>query len=301
MHWQGGLILTLALALLLPVAAKADPIPVAVETLIRTADREGDAVAFRATVAMARKAFPASEKEIGTLAKTLQAAAARRHRIKLSRQGFFQGWKGQGQVGAGTTTGNSKSTTLSLGLAFNREGLRWNHALTATIDYQRDFGRESKSRYFTVYPGNYRFNDRLYAAGLLSFEDNRFAGFKRRFSEAAGIGWRIIEGPRMNLSIEAGPALRQTDFIGQSSENALAGRAALNYDWQIFSNLKLTETASLYGQRRDSTFTSNTALTANLIGSLSAQLSYLAQFESDPPAGLERFNTTSRLTLVYSF
>ena len=134
MHWQGGLILTLALALLLPVAAKADPIPVAVETLIRTADREGDAVAFRATVAMARKAFPASEKEIGTLAKTLQAAAARRHRIKLSRQGFFQGWKGQGQVGAGTTTGNSKSTTLSLGLAFNREGLKWNHALTATID-----------------------------------------------------------------------------------------------------------------------------------------------------------------------
>jgi putative salt-induced outer membrane protein len=295
---RGSLILSLTLP---PMAAAANPIPPSVEAMIRAADRGGDPTKIEVTVDMAKKAFPASGKEIDALAKGLRAASDRRHRAKLSRQGFFQGWKGQGQVGAGTTTGNSKSTTLSVGLAFNREGLKWNHAVTGTIDYQRDFGRESKGRYFTDYQGNYRFSDRIFALGVLSFEDNRFSGFSRRYSESVGFGWRIIVSQGMNLSVEAGPALRQTDFVAQSSESALAGRAAMNFDWQVLSNLKLTQAASFYGERRDSTFTSNTALTANLIGSLSAQLSYLAQFESSPPQGLERFNTTSRLTLVYSF
>ncbi len=300
MNWRCIPVLALAVAAL-PLAAKADPIPKDVEQMIRTAGKDGDSSTFRATAGAARKTFPKSVKEINKLVADMNAASAWRKRVRLQRQGFLQGWKGQGQVGAGSTTGNSRSTTLSLGVALNREGLRWTHAYTATIDYQKDFGRESKGRYFTDFQSNYRFSDRAFVIGILSLEDNRFAGFKRRFSESVGLGWQLIVSPTMNLSVEAGPALRQTDFITQGSERSLAARAAVNYDWKILDRLKLTETASLYGERRDSTFTSNTALTANLIGSLSAQLSYLVQFESNPPQGLEQVNTTSRLTLVYSF
>jgi len=75
----------------------------------------------------------------------------------------------------------------------------------------------------------------------------------------------------------------------------------MNYAWSVTSNLKLTENMSYYNENQDGTFTANTAFTVGLIGSLSMQASYLAQYESAPPTLLHRYNSTARTTLVYSF
>jgi putative salt-induced outer membrane protein len=96
--------------------------------------------------------------------------------------------------------------------------------------------------------------------------------------------------------------LRQTNFIPAGPKNTLASRAAVNYAWSVIPNLKLTENVSYYNEDKDGTFTANTALTVGLIGSLSVQASYLAQYESTPATALlHRYNSTARTTLVYSF
>lgn len=289
----------LALAVLAPLPASADPIPPQVEKMIRAAAK--DKTELDVTARIAKRSNPKSAKEIDALVKRLKAYADAHRRYALLRQGFFQGWKGQGEVGASDSTGNTRSTSLAVGLNYARNGLYWDHTLAATADYQRDNGVESKSRYFASYSGHYNITPRLYSLGLLSWEDDRFAGFNRRFSEALGFGVSVIKSPKMSLALEAGPALRQTSFISGKYESKFAGRTSINYRWEILPKLVFTEVASFYSESKDSTTTSDTGLTAGLIGSLSVRLSYHLQYESTPPAGLDRTDTTTRLTLVYDF
>jgi putative salt-induced outer membrane protein len=279
----------------------AEPIPAQTELLLRTAADKSDA-ALGSTADVAKKAFPKSAKEIDALVKQLRATAARRHQEKLRHLGLLRGWKGHGQVGASTTSGNTRSTGLAVGLDFSRDGLKWTHAFNATFDYQRDNGVETKSRYFGSYQANYRFNERLYLLGLTSWESDRFSGFDSRSTESLGFGYTLIRGPKITLAVEGGPALRQTDFIPAGPKNTIASRAALNSAWSVLPNLHLTENMSYYNEDKDGTFTSNTALTVGLIGSLSVQASYLAQYENTPVTVLlHRYNSTARTTLVYSF
>jgi putative salt-induced outer membrane protein len=285
----------------LATGAHADPIPEKVADMIRAASADGDAAELAATVKVAKKANPRSAGEIDALVARLQSEADARHRAEIMQWGIFDGWKGQGEAGIANSTGNTRSTSVALGLNFARTGLAWDHILTATVDYQRDNGVESKSRYFAGYTGHYKFDDRLYGVGLLSWEGDRFAGFNSRLSESIGLGYAIIKSPDMALSVEAGPALRQTDYIVGGSQNSFAGRAAVNYLWNILPDLAFTQTVSYYGESRDSTLVSDTGVTVNLTGALSARASYHVQYESDPPLALENTDATSRLTLVYSF
>jgi len=298
---ERSLLALVAALLLISAKAYADPVPERVAAIIRAAANDGNPAELAATIKFAKKANPRSTKEIDALAAQLQAAAEARHRAELLRRRFFEGWTGQGEVGASSSSGNTRSTTLAMGLNFSRTGLNWDHAFIATADYQRDNGTESKGRYFASYSGHYKYNDRAYALGLLSWESDRFSGFESRLSESVGLGYAIFKGPKVNLSIEAGPALRQTDYSLGRSENEIAGRASVNYLWKMFPNLTFTQIVSYYGQSHDSTLTSDTAFTANLIGALSARASYHIQYETNPPLALDKTDTLTRLTLVYSF
>jgi putative salt-induced outer membrane protein len=302
---KSGLVMIRYLGLAIPllaiaIPAHADPIPAQTEILLRAAADKNDAT-LAGTADLAKKSFPKSAKEIDALVKQLRAVATQRHQEKLRHLGLLRGWKGHGQVGASNTSGNTRSTGLAVGLDFSREGLKWTHTFNATFDYERDNGVETKGRYFGSYQSNYRFSDQLYLLGLTSWESDRFSGFASRATESLGFGYALVRTPAVSLSVEGGPALRQTDFVVAGPRNTFAARAAVNYAWSVIPNLKLTENMSYYNEDRDGTFTANTAFTVGLIGSLSMQASYLAQYESAPPTLLHRYNSTARTTLVYSF
>lgn len=294
--------LGLAASVLLGLAAAhADPIPAPVVQMIQAAAKSGDESQLAVAVKLAKKTNPRSVGEIDRLASQLKGWTEARRRFRLRRQGFFQGWKGQGEAGAANSTGNSRSTSVALGLNFSKTGLRWDQTFAATADYQRENGIESQSRYFASYSGHHKFTERLYSLGLISWEDNRFAGFHTRLSESLGLGYAFLKAPNMALAIEAGPALRQTEYIAGNSERKFAGRASLNYRWDILPDLTLTEVATYYGEGKDSTVTTDTGLTTKLIGSLSARVSYHLQYESSPPPPLRKTDATTRMTLVYNF
>lgn len=284
-----------------PATAYADPIPERIVAMLQSAVADNDPAEIAATVKLAKQTNPASAAEIDALVAQLQANAAARQQDKLTHMSLLEGWTGQGEAGITNSTGNTRSTALALGLHFARTGLRWDHAFDATVDYQRTDGIESQSRYFAGYSGHYKFDGPLYGVGVLSWEGDRFSGFNSRLTESIGLGYQVLQLPDMQLAVEAGPALRQTDYIAGGSENSVAGRASVNYKWDILPSLSFTEVATYYGESRDSTVTSDTGLTAQLIGALSARLSYHVQYETNPPLALEKVDTITRLTLVYSF
>lgn len=261
----------------------------------------GDPTALKMVVSLAKKVNPGAVVEIDARVARLKAVAAAAQTQKLAHESLFQGITGNVQIGASTSTGNTRSTGLSLGAELKKQSLHWKHALTASADYERDSGITTKERYFAGYEGNYQFSKRFYALGVFSYERDRFAGFTSRFSEAVGLGYPIVDRSTLQIGVEGGPALRQTNYIGHPNQNTPAARLAGNLAWTIYPGAILSEDVSSYIESNDTTVTSQTALTAKLFGALSGRISYRVINESNPPPGLKTTDTFTNFSLVYGF
>jgi putative salt-induced outer membrane protein len=239
--------------------------------------------------------------EICALAGRLRSDAEEARVAKLRSQTFFEGWKGEGEIGASLTTGTSNSKTLALGVYLTKEDLEWRYKIAAIANYQRSDDVTTAERYLASYEGNYRFTPRFYALGLLQWEQDRFAGFNARYSESLGAGYTIIDTPLFNWQISSGPALRQTKLVTHEAQSDASLRADALFLWKISPATVFNEEIGAYIGGNDSTYFSTTSLTTKIMGDLSARTSFNITSESNPPPRIDNTNTITRVTLVYSF
>lgn len=293
------ILLTTLVMLALPTGLIAAPLPAEVARMIATAGETPGALAAVAEVA--RRTYPESLAEIDAQVGALTSRAEEERIARLTALRFRDGWTGEGQAGGFVSTGNSDDVGASGGLTFRKETLRWRHEIKATGDYQRSNGAVSKERYFAGYAGQWKLNGRTFVALAASGERDRFAGFNSRFTESVGVGYRLLEGPDLRLDVQAGPALRQTDYDNQSDEVAFSARFGGDLSWTIRPDLVFTQNTSLFLDSVNSSLVSTTALTTKLRGDLSARAAFDVRTESEPPTGRAHTDTTTRATLVYSF
>ena len=281
-----------------------DPVGEMLAAAIATG-KDGDVEAV-AKLAKATNPDDAAEIETRLIAyraerKRLKDEAAAAARAKLAAAKFWQNWKGEGQIGASHSSGNTKSAGLSAGVALARKGIDWTHKLRAQADYQRTNGRTSVERYLVELEPQYRINDRAFAFGLGRWEHDRILGYDTRWNISGGLGYKMIDSKRMSLSLKGGPAFRQTDFVSGRDDTELTALAGLDFGWQLSPTLRLTQVASTIVGEANSSTSSLTALNAKLTGSLSARVAYSAQIDTSPPPGIESVDTQTRFTLVYGF
>jgi putative salt-induced outer membrane protein len=233
--------------------------------------------------------------------KRLKDEAAAAERARLAAAKFWQNWKGEGQIGASQSSGNTESVGLSAGVALARKGIDWTHKFRAQADYQRTNGKTSVERYLAELEPQYRIDDRTFAYGLGRWEHDRILGYDTRWNLSGGLGYKVVDNKKMTLSLKGGPAFRQTDFVDGGNDTELTALAGLDFGWQISPTLRLTQVAStIIGEANGST-SSLTALSAKLTGALSARIAYSAQIDTSPPPGIESVDTQTRFTLVYGF
>lgn len=297
-----GALLALTIGLAVPAQAA---IPPAVAAMIREAARSGDDATVAAVVKVAKATNPDDADAINDMAQELLAQTKKKaeleRREKLLSRTFWHGWTGEGQAGFGSSSGNTNETSLVLGLKLNRDGLRTKHKFKALVDYLRSGGVTSRERYGLDYAFNYTIDDGLYAVTTLAWSRDRFSGYGRRFTESLGLGYTALDSSDMKLSLEFGPALRQTRYIDSTHESVFSARGSLSYHWKISKGVEFSQDASAIVGNNNNSYTTNTALTTKLLGALSARLSYDMQTETNPPPGLENTDTSTRATLVYDF
>lgn len=256
----------------------------------------------------ARQTNPADVAEIDAIVADYRARVTQ-HRAQqaaadrdaLAHRGFFEGWSGQGQIGASRTTGNSSSTALAAGLALKRVGIDWTYKFRALADYQRSNGLTTQEQFLAELAPEYRLSDQVFFYGLGRWERDRFQGYSRRLTASGGIGYHAIKTDTMHLDLRAGPAWRDTRLVGGGSESAFAGLADADFGWQVSPNLRLGQTASALVADDNSSFAATTSLDAKLVGALSARFSYTVEHETNPPLGAVKTDTLTRVTLVYDF
>ncbi|MEE4337827.1 DUF481 domain-containing protein [Erythrobacter sp.] len=293
--------------LALPAPAFAD-LPPPVRAMIDAAIDTGDEDKVRTIIELARATNPDESAEIDAilaayetdLAAAAEAeAAAEQERIRNA--GLFDNWSGKGELGGFRSTGNASNTGITAGLSLVREGINWRHNLSGRADYQETEGVVTREQFLAAYEPNWKINDRLYAYGLARYERDPFQGFAARYSVSGGLGYDVLSGEDMTLTVKAGPAWRRTELVDGSSSSSLAGLAELDFDWQLLDTLTFTQNASAFVQSGSSTFISDSGIVARVAGDFSLRLSYTVEHDTDPPAGAVKTDTLSRVTIIYDF
>jgi len=300
-----------ACASALAAAPAAAELPPSVEAMIREAGK-ADRDTLVAVVRMAKLTNPDDVAAIDTLgarylaeiqqkSDQAQMAAKQAEIERLSSFGVFEGWRGQGELGFGVTSGNTSQLNGLVGLKLSREGLKARHNFAASLDYQQTDNVLSRERYAVNYGLNYLLRDGLYVATLVGWERDRFAGFARRFTEFVGLGYRVVSKPNMTLDIDGGPALRQVLFTDGRSEDDIGARGSLIYRWTIKPGLTFSEDASVVSSGGNTTLISTSALTTKLTRTISARVSFNLQSETNPLPGRKSTDTATRASIAYSF
>ncbi len=288
-----------ALALAVPAVAHAAPLPRPVADMIEAAADDPDTL--KAVVKAAKKANPDSIAEIDAQAAAAATRAAAEKVTKTANAGFLRGWTSKFEVGGSIKTGNTEEQAFTAAIEVDRETPRWEHNLNLTVDRKAESGELTTDRYFLAYSAQRKFSPRFYVVGVLWGERDPFAGYDFRFSESVGLGYRIIDAPDLKLRLEAGPGLRQAEYLGNDYQNTVAARGAGYLTWRLGPRLEFTQSLVSYLEAKNSTLLAATALTTKLEGNISAKASYEVRHEAEPPAGRQKTDTTSRLTLVFGF
>lgn len=280
-------------------AANAKPLPQAAADMITAVADDPQALAT--VVRAARKANPGSLAEIDALVATLGRQAAAKKLARAESQGFFEGWTGRADFGGSVSTGNTEDQGFTLELKLDQETKVWDRELVLTADHKREDDETTKERYFGTYAVRYKISPRFYTVGMLWGERDRFAGYNTRFAESLGLGYRLIDRPAMKLRVEAGPALRQADYLETGREVTVAARLADYFTWKVAPRVEFTQSLVVYLDERNSTLLASTAISTSVERHLSVRASYEVRHEEDPPLDRQNTDTTTRVTVAYSF
>lgn len=284
-------------------APPADPqtIPPAVRAMLDAAMATGNDGEVNTVEKYARLGSPESADAIAELIAMWRSAKQNSATRAIQQAQFLELVTGRVELGGYYTTGNTNNVGLTGRIQAQREGLRWRHKLNLLGEYQESLGTTTREHYLAAYEPNYKIDERAYIYGAMQFESDQYLGYFERYSASIGAGYSVIKSAPMTLDLELGPAYRRTRFTDQLIESNLAARGKVDFDWRLTSGLTFSQDASAYVQSANSTLTGMTALNAKLWGPLSAQMSYNISYESKPPLGRVKTDTTSRASLVYTF
>ena len=210
-------------------------------------------------------------------------------------------WGGEAELGMVTTSGNTDTTTANFKgkLENNRE--QWHHLFTLETLHASSENSNTAERYLLTAKSDYKINDVSYAFGRVSYEDDRFSGFEYRTTETIGYGRHIIREETLKLDLEGGPGARQSKpEIGDSDSEGIVYLSG-NLKWNVSDTSLFTQ--DLFSEIGDDvTVTKSvTGLKTQINGDLAMKVTYTAKQTSKVPLGVDKTDTETAVTLVYSF
>src|SRR3546814_8980991 len=109
------------LAVTLSGAAGAEPVPEDAQRMLDAAILSGKTERIDAVAAVASETYPESVEEVDAQIAAYRGEKEKMRLAELRTERFWQGWSGQGELGASTSSGNSESVGVTAGLQLSKE------------------------------------------------------------------------------------------------------------------------------------------------------------------------------------
>lgn len=210
-------------------------------------------------------------------------------------------WSGTATLGYLATDGNTENTSLNSGFGVDYESGKWLHGFAAQAINATQEGDSTAESYIAGWKTEYSFTENNYAFLRVDWRKDRFSGYDQQLSETIGYGRRLLDTGVHVLNVEIGAGARQLDVADGTSESDVIARAGLDYLWQFSETAAFTQDFIVESGDTNTFLQSISAIKATLIGDLALVASYTIRNNSDVPAGLEKTDTFTALSLEYGF
>ena len=215
-------------------------------------------------------------------------------------------WTSSVELGYISTTGNTENQTTTGKADVVYEVDKWRHT-----GHAEGYGQQSKDaagetvvsaeRYMLSGKTDYKFNEHDYAFGLVKLQKDRFSGFEYEHVVALGYGRKVIKQDNMELDLEIGPGERFFKVDNGVAEEEALLRLAAKYWWAISDTSKFTQLLSTDIGEDLTSVESVTGIQANINKTLALKFTYTVRHKDTVPAGTEKTDTETAVTLVYNF
>ncbi len=209
-------------------------------------------------------------------------------------------WEGEGSLSAGYTTGNTETTDFGAGVKLKHNGNLWSQSGQVSADYGETDSVETKNRIAAAGQVDRILTDRLSAYGRVTYEKDEFSGFENRYFVGGGLSYDVIVGEPTTWTVQGGPGYRVDEIrTTGASEESLGISAGSRFAHQFNDNVALSNDTDVIYSETSTQIINSLGLTFDLMGNLSARISYDVRHDTDPPAGFEKTDTATRFSLVY--
>lgn len=211
-------------------------------------------------------------------------------------------WSGEGALGFTSTSGNTDSENLNASLKIGRQRERWKHAASIEAIRNEVDDEVSADRNVLKLRSEYSLGEKSYLYGQLRYEDDEFSGYDSQTAVSLGAGSRLLDDGRHRLDVSAGIGYRRLEEreTGDEDESAIV-TGDLLYEYEISESAILKEAILVESGDENTYSESETALKMKINGNLAAKIAYLVKHNSDVPAGTEKTDKITTISLVYSF
>ncbi|WP_321276410.1 DUF481 domain-containing protein [Thiomicrorhabdus indica] len=237
-------------------------------------------------------------KKIFTLA-VLAAAATNAQSAENNDLGF----KGNGEFGFTTTSGNTESESLftALNLKYAREKDEIIGKVEANYQSEDDVTTQERYLIDTQYNRFYSSSRDFYSFASARFEQNEFENIDLDSTYSIGLGKLLFKSDTMSLKGEAGVGYQTTDFTDGTNDDQAVVRGKLDYAYKINENVDFAQDLMVTKGSEQMKTEANTAIKVKLAEQMRLKAGFKYRHNSDPAAGAEKTDTQTLLTLIYDF
>jgi len=210
-------------------------------------------------------------------------------------------WKGSGELGFTSTSGNSDSQTLSTKLNFIQKQDKWAHAIDLSVLKTSTNNVDSADALILAEKTDYKVAEKAYVFASFRYENDKFSGFDSQTSAAAGMGSRFIDDKKESLDLSAGLGLKRLKVSGGDSSSGGILTLQGKYKNQLSEHASFQQDLLFEIGDVNTHSESISALKMKIAGNLSSVLSYTVKNNSDVPVGVEKTDAITSIALGYDF
>ena len=217
--------------------------------------------------------------------------------------------EGEAELGILLTSGNTEETKVNGRLALKHETTMWRNTGEFGSRYTEADDETTAEEYQAALESDYKFDEQQYWFVRGSWEDDRFSGYDFESTLSTGYGNRVWQvGERSFLDLSGGLGYRynkleEVNDDGDDAEKEAIARLAAHFDYALSDTALFRQKLSTeIGLDENNTISqSETALQTSIVGSLSMKAAFRVKHVSDAPAGTEKTDTETSLSLLYGF
>ncbi|MCV6615080.1 MAG: DUF481 domain-containing protein [Cellvibrionaceae bacterium] len=222
--------------------------------------------------------------------------------LLTSTTAFAGTWKGEGDLGYNSVSGNSESESLAFKLAVAYAHDKWTHTAELGANSASDDEKTSAEVYTFNFNSRYEIDKDLYGFGNLRYQDDRFSGFNYQASLAGGLGYHLIKEEDKTLDLEGGLGYRSSerrDSLEKLDEAIALGK--IGYKQTITDSTKFESYLLTEAGEENSYLEGEVALKVAMTETLALKVAYLAKHNTDVEVGTEKTDRYTTVSLNYNF